>query len=281
MLVVLHLQVSMAMSHRISETPTGLVDRLERERIHFNKIAERDLSRDLEMPIWNIRRYDKPAESTPFPLEYAFHLLGELRGTTVVDLGCGEGLNTVILASLGARVLSVDISDKSLELTGKRALANGVRENVTLVHSDAATIPIQDGTADRVLCAAILHHVDCLATAQQIRRILKPGGIAVFLEPIEGPSWLSSLKSFVPKQADVTDDEQPLTMQQVRDVSVAVGAEGRSRPFLVITRLLQRVHVRSFDVIKASHQLDAALMRYGVLPRSLASPLVWEARKNK
>jgi len=280
--MVLHLQVSMAMSHRISETPTAsLIDRLERERIHFNKIAERDLSRDLEMPIWNIRRYDKPAESTPFPLEYAFHLLGELRGTTVVDLGCGEGLNTVILASLGARVLSVDISDKSLELTGKRALANGVRENVTLVHSDAATIPVQEGTADRVLCAAILHHVDCVATAKQIRRILKPGGTAVFLEPIEGPRWLSSLKSFVPRQADVTDDEQPLTMQQVRDVSAAIGIEGRSRPFLVVTRLLQRLHVRSFDVIKTMHQLDAALLRYGVLHQSLASPLVWEARKNK
>jgi len=272
----------MAMSHRISETPTAsLIDRLERERIHFNKIAERDLSRDLEMPIWNIRRYDKPAESTPFPLEYAFHLLGELRGTTVVDLGCGEGLNTVILASLGARVLSVDISDKSLELTGKRAHANGVRENVTLVHSDAATIPVHDGTADRVLCAAILHHVDCVATAKQIRRILKPGGTAVFLEPIEGPKWLSSLKSFVPRQADVTDDEQPLTMQQVRDVSAAIGIEGRSRPFLVVTRLLQRLHVRSFDVIKTMHQLDAALLRYGVLHQSLASPLVWEARKNK
>src|SRR5215475_5106807 len=107
--------------------------RLERERTHYNKLAERVATDALKMPRWNIDRYHNPEESTVFPLEYAFHLMGDIEGKTVLDLGCGDGLNTVILASLGAKVLSVDISDKSLEVTHRRAKENGVAGNVQLV----------------------------------------------------------------------------------------------------------------------------------------------------
>jgi len=255
--------------------------RLERERIHFNKIASRNFSRDLIMPVSNIRRYENPSVDTPFPLEYAFHLLGSVRGKTIVDVGCGEGLNTVILAALGAKVIAVDISDQSLELTGKRAEANGLDKNVTLIHSNAMTIPVNDGQADGVLCAAILHHVDCLVTARQIRRILKPGGIASFLEPVTGPGWLSKLKSFLPKPEQVTDDERPLTAEQIRMVSRCVGKAGRSRHFMVSTRILGRFGVHSFPVIKKSHELDAWLLRRFPFTRALASPMVWEARKER
>jgi len=62
------------------------------------------------MPEWNIRRYGDPPEGAPYPLEYAFHLSGKLQGQHVLALGCGEGLDTVILGALGAPVTAVDIS---------------------------------------------------------------------------------------------------------------------------------------------------------------------------
>jgi 2-polyprenyl-3-methyl-5-hydroxy-6-metoxy-1,4-benzoquinol methylase len=264
-----------------AEEPQPQGARLERERIHFNKIATRNFSRDLIMPVSNLRRYESPSADTPFPLEYAFHLLGNVRGKTIVDLGCGEGLNTVLLAALGAHVISVDISDQSLELTGKRAEANGVDKNVTLIHSNAMTIPVNDAYADGVLCAAILHHVDCIVTARQIRRILKPGGIASFLEPVTGTGWFSKFKSFIPKPEHVSDDERPLTPEQIRMISRCVGKPGRSRHFMVSTRLLARCGVHSFAVIKKSHELDAWLLRRFPFTRALASPVVWEARKER
>ncbi len=255
------------------------VGRLERERVHFNKLAERDSPESLVMPQMNVDRYDRPPAHTPFPLEYAFHLLGNLSGRTVVDIGCGEGLNTVILASLGARVLAVDISEKSLDLTASRARANGVEHNVTLIHSDAATIPVEAGSADRVLCAAILHHVDCEGTAHQIHRLLKRGGVAVFSEPLMGPGWFATLKSFVPKSADVSNDECPLTMEQIERVSRTIGQPGRRREFMLTTRLVMRAGVQSQDMLTISHRLDAWIFKHARCSRALASPLVWEARK--
>ena len=196
------------------------LERPDRERIHLNKVAIRLLQHDLVMPRRNILRYDHPSPDTPFPVEYAFHLLGDLAGKAIVDFGCGDGVNTVILAGLGARVIAVDISDKSLENTANRIQANRLERNVLLVHGDAMAIPVADGAVDGVLCAAILRHVDCLAAARQIRRILKPGGIATFVEQVTGANWLARLKG------------RPLTMQQVNSISRAVGMPGHSRKFV-------------------------------------------------
>jgi 2-polyprenyl-3-methyl-5-hydroxy-6-metoxy-1,4-benzoquinol methylase len=262
-----------------TETTAGLL-RAERERIHYNELAKRSSEASLIMPAWNIQRYDHPPEDTAFPLEYAFYLLGDLPGKTVVDLGCGEGLNTVILASLGARVLSVDISDESLELTGKRAVANGVADHVTLLHSDAAEMPVEASSADAVLCAAILHHVEPVETARRIRRVLKPGGVAVFEEPMAGPRALAAVKGFLPLSEGVTPDERPLTLQEVEAVCHAVGRAGRRRAFGLTTRLVCRVGARTFSPpARAAQRLDAIVLRHFPFISKFASPLVWEARK--
>lgn len=264
-----------------AEKQVLLAERLERERVHFNKVAIRHFPPDLIMPRWNISRYGHVSPDTPFPLEYAFYLLGELHGKTIVDFGCGDGVNTVILAALGAKVIAVDVSDRSLQTTSDRIRANGLERNVQIVHGDAAAIPVADGAVDGVLCASILRHVDCLAAARQIRRMLKPGGIASFVEQINGPGWFARFRRLLPRPDHVSQDERPLTMREVASVSRAVGRPGRSREFMLTSRVLERIGIRHFPSMKRSHQVDSWILRRFEFTRVLASPLVWEARKER
>lgn len=54
-------------------------------------------------------RYSNPPKDTPFYLEYSFHLLGDVRGKSVLDYGCGGG-NAMLLAARGGHVTGIDIS---------------------------------------------------------------------------------------------------------------------------------------------------------------------------
>src|SRR6185295_8169989 len=72
----------------------------------------------------NLRRYLDPPLDTAFPLEYAYALLGDVRGRTVLDFGCGSGQNSLLLARRGARVVGVDISASLIELARRRLRAN-------------------------------------------------------------------------------------------------------------------------------------------------------------
>ena len=243
--------------------------RPEREPVRLNK-AQRSSEDLLFVPEWNLKRYDRRGEDTTLPLEYAFHLLGDLRGKTVVDLGSGR-LNAGILASRGARVISIDISERNPGRTLNHGIARG--EGVDLLYSDAADIPIAAGSADAVFAAATLREVDPIRTARQIRRVLKPGGVAVFQEPITGSARIAAIKN-------CSFAERVLTLAEVEAVCRAVGVAGRRRAFWLTTRLVCGLGVATFSsTAKAAQRIDAIVLRYFPSLAGFASPLVWEARK--
>src|SRR5271154_6088551 len=66
-----------------------------------------------------VERYINPPANTAFPLEYAFHLLGDVRGKTVLDFGCGAGENVIPLIERGAHVIGMDISPDLIAIAQK------------------------------------------------------------------------------------------------------------------------------------------------------------------
>jgi ubiquinone/menaquinone biosynthesis C-methylase UbiE len=110
----------------------------------------------------------------------AWHLaaLGDVAGQHVLDYGCGTGGTTAHLLERGARVTGFNISVARLLEARQRAPQAG------LLSCAAEMLPFPDAAFDAVLGKQILHHLDLRVAIPEIARVLRPGGRAVFLEPL-------------------------------------------------------------------------------------------------
>ena len=165
----------------------------------------------------NVARYMNPPLDTAYPLEFAFAVLGDVSGKTILDFGCGSGENSLLLARRGAHVIGVDISTALLSLASRRLALNGVGDSAQFVVGSAHDLPLRDGSVDAVLGIAILHHVDLEAAAREIRRVLKPGGRAIFQEPVRDSAAIRAVRKMIPYRApDVSPFERPLTTGELK-----------------------------------------------------------------
>jgi SAM-dependent methyltransferase len=97
-------------------------------------------------------------------------LIGE-PGRRTLDLACGEGRLSRVLAARGHALVGVE---------GSPALAAAAREaapEIEVLDADAAAIPLEDGAVDLVVCSmALLNFDDLGAAVREIARVLEPGG---------------------------------------------------------------------------------------------------------
>ena len=170
-------------------------------------------------------RYAHPPMETAYPLEYAYHQLGDVAGLRVVDFGCGSGANTVLLAGRGAHVWGIDISEDLLRLGQRRLSVSGRGGGATFIAGSAHDMPFPDSSIDVVFGIAILHHLDLDLVSREVRRVLRAGGRAIFQEPVRNSAVIRFLRSLVPYRApDISPYERPLT-----DAELARFASGFSK----------------------------------------------------
>ncbi|WP_148614270.1 class I SAM-dependent methyltransferase [Nocardioides rubriscoriae] len=99
----------------------------------------------------------------------------------VVDLGCGTGTLSVLLAEAGHRVRGTDLSPAMVERARAKATAAGL--DVTVVVGDAAVPPYDETSADVVLCRHVLWALpDPAAALARWVGLLRPGGRLVLVE---------------------------------------------------------------------------------------------------
>ena len=132
-----------------------------------------------------LERYRNPSSETPYGLEYAFHLLGDVTGKTVLDLGCGQGENCLALMLRGAYVVGIDISPELLELARERQRLNFGESELgsLLVEGSAEHTTLPDESVDIIFCVACVHHLQIEEVQKEMLRILKPGGFVILKEP--------------------------------------------------------------------------------------------------
>jgi SAM-dependent methyltransferase len=114
-------------------------------------------------------------------------------GSSVLEVGCGVGAQTVTVAerSPGARITAMDLSAASLAAARKRAHAAGLTD-IAFTQADVYTLPRPDGplaagTFDHVFVCFLLEHLPRPVEAlRRLRKMLKPGGTITVIEGDHG-----------------------------------------------------------------------------------------------
>ncbi len=108
--------------------------------------------------------------------------LGAVRGHVLLELGAGLGEASTWFAMQGATVIATDLSGAMLGVARSAAAAHGA--SIAAAQMDGSTLALADNSVDIVYGANVLHHVDTARCLAEVRRVLKPGGVAVFWDPL-------------------------------------------------------------------------------------------------
>jgi len=190
-------------------------------------------------------RVEMPDRSNPI-LRRALRHFGDVRGRTLIDVGCGRGASSLYFASLGAEVISVDLSGVAVRNLEDYCRRHDVR-NVRPVQLSALEMRSL-GPVDFVFGSMILHHIEPFARfAAELRTVLPEGGRAFFWENNARSRlmiWFRQHvvgKLWVPKHGDA--DEFPLTLAEVDQLRERFAVEVEY-PELVLFRMISRYLLR-------------------------------------
>ncbi|XP_061435377.1 putative methyltransferase DDB_G0268948 [Lethenteron reissneri] len=95
--------------------------------------------------------------------------------TLVVDVGCGSGQATELLASISTKVLGIDVSPSQIE----EAMLAKHPDNITYMVGPAETLPVDDGSVSLLTAFVSAHWFDLPAFMHEVQRVLQPRGCLV------------------------------------------------------------------------------------------------------
>ena len=119
------------------------------------------------------------------PARRAVEFLQQEGKTLLLELGCGQGRDTLFFAESGSHVMAADYSQAAVRAIGEKARAAGVTQFLTPLRLDVRQpFPF----ADQSFEACYSHMLYCMALttpeldrmSREVWRVLKPGGINIF-----------------------------------------------------------------------------------------------------
>ncbi|HEX2148661.1 MAG TPA: class I SAM-dependent methyltransferase [Actinomycetota bacterium] len=149
--------------------PQDITDHNARQRNYFAETDQRTL-KPTASPY--LRRH----------IDVLTQFAGIRPGDKVLEVGCGAGRYTLLLAEMGINVEGLDLTPKVLE---QLRSFNTTGHQIPLHAIDILDCPPEmDGTFDSVIGFFVLHHVhDLRACFTKMAQLVKPGGTLCFIEP--------------------------------------------------------------------------------------------------
>jgi|TARA_B110000263_G_scaffold127688_1_gene111070 SAM-dependent methyltransferase len=125
-----------------------------------------------------------------------FNKLEISEGSSVLDMGCGEGRHTIgLFVEKQINAFGFDLSLDDLNIARSRLddFSTQSSSNSVCVFgvSDINNMPFQDGSYDSVICSEVLEHVPAPEESiKELIRVLKPGGVLALSVPRFLPEWI-------------------------------------------------------------------------------------------
>lgn len=189
-------------------------------------MSKSDIPKDLKARQESESRFhdQKYGHGDGFPRHYALQptypiylqmrsMVGDGSGKRVLEYGCGEGWITKDLAESGAFVSAFDISDEAVNKTRALLASNDLADRGAIEKMGAEELAYPDESFDIAVGFAILHHLDMSRAIPELFRVLKPGGVAYFAEPLGGNPLINLYRRLTPQYR--TPDEAPLDLEKL------------------------------------------------------------------
>lgn len=226
-----------------------MIDREEnfqlRERVEREIYAHEE--NDVLKNSYKLKRLFRHIETceTAIRFEHDFKReLANVTGMRILEMGCGYGEESRALLKAGAYVVGIDISKKYiLECRSAAARAGFSEERYSFHVMDAHELSFAPESFDMVVGRGILHHLDLDVCLGEIRRVLRPGGRALFHEPLGDNPLLKLFRIITPGARTV--DERPLTRRDLENIRHSWEIESSyygliSAPLAIATSILLR-----------------------------------------
>jgi SAM-dependent methyltransferase len=199
--------------------------------------------------------------------EYYMQELGDVRDKVVLEYGCGKGNFASWLVGLGARVVGIDISEFNIahcENKFRQQSVNAKRYKFCVM--DAHQLQFPDGSFDFVVGNGIIHHLELAIALKEVDRVLRPGGKALFQEPLDDNPLLKLYRWLARFQ---TNDECPLGHKDLDYLKTNWNIRARysgliTMPIGVVTSILMRSFPDNWP-LRLAARLEEALNGHHVL----------------
>lgn len=148
----------------------------------------------------------------------------------ILECGCGNGVSARKFAQSGGFVHAIDISDVGIRFAMGNSRGMKLSERVTFQVMDVEKLAFSNNSFDIVCGTGILHHLQIESAFKEIARVLKPEGVAMFLEPLGHNPIINLYRKLTPHLR--TTDEHPLIVSD----------------FLLAQELFKEVEIKYFHL---------------------------------
>lgn len=140
--------------------------------------------------------------------------IGNVKSLKILDFGCGNGWLSILLAKRGAEVWGIDISEELIKQANQFAVKEGLSEKIFFQEMAAETLGFEDNFFNLIIGSAILHHTELSLAINNLHRVLKPGGRAIFVEPMNQNIFLKIWRKLTPWRRSPV--EKALTYKELK-----------------------------------------------------------------